>query len=210
MPNRLPNAPVLALDIDGTTGDYHGHFTRFAEMYIGRTLSPDWKPEYKGKFHKALGISKTKYRECKLAYRQGGMKRSMPVFLGAHELTVSMRKAGVQIWICTTRPYLRLDNIDPDTRHFFRRNGIQFDGVIYGERKYQDLVKIVGTHRVIGVLDDLPEQIESATRLGLPAVMRSGPHNEWWRVDHPDQQCVATLYDAHRIFKKMLADWRES
>ena len=30
-----PVAPVVAIDIDGTLGDYHQHFIEFAEQWLG-------------------------------------------------------------------------------------------------------------------------------------------------------------------------------
>lgn len=178
---RFLDKPVVALDIDGTLGDYHGHFTRFAEQWCGRDMpQPDLNtngiPLYKW-----LGMSKSTYRQCKLAYRQGGMKRSMPAYEGASELTHELRKGknGAEVWIATTRPYLRLDNIDPDTRHWLRRNKIQFDGVLFGEHKYRDLKRILGD-RVLFVVDDLPEMITQADRIGLDAILRLQPYNEGW------------------------------
>ena len=179
--------PVVALDIDGTLGDYHGHFTRFAEQWTGRPM-PDPAAINPGlPLHRHLGMAKSTYRACKLAYRQGGMKRSMPVYPGAADMIREFRKAGADVWICTTRPYLRLDNIDPDTRHWLRRNHIQYDGVLFGERKYRDLARIVGADRVVAVLDDLVDMVEQADRLGMPAYLRDQPYNryteDWPRVD---------------------------
>lgn len=176
--------PVVALDIDGTLADYHGWFTRFASLWTGRempgpNLNTGGIPLYRW-----LGMSKVNYRQCKLAYRQGGMKRSMPCYVGASELTRYIRRNGCQVWICTTRPYLRLDNIDPDTRHWLRRNRIQYDAVIFGDHKYRDLVKIVGAERVLMVVDDLPPMCEQALSLGLPTVIRDQPYNRNWNNDH--------------------------
>lgn len=169
--------PVVALDIDGTLGDYHGHFLRFASAWYGRPM-PDPSDINPGlPLHKFMGTSKHTYRQCKLAYRQGGQKRSMPAYVGARELTVSLRNRGVEVWICTTRPYLRLDNIDPDTRHWLRRNRIQFDAVIWGEHKYRTLAKSVGAERVVAVLEDLPGLCAQASRLGLPTLLRDQPYN---------------------------------
>ena len=89
---------------------------------------------------------------------------------------------GAEVWITTTRPYLRLDNVDPDTRHFLRRNRIQYDGLLYGEDKYKRLAKIVGADRIIMVLDDLPEMIEQARSIGLPTLMKAQPYNAHWRM----------------------------
>jgi hypothetical protein len=184
------NKPIIACDIDGTVGDYHKHFTRFAEQWTGRTMPGPQDINPGLPLHKHLGMSKATYRECKLAYRQGGMKRSMPVYPGSPEAIRDWRKMGSEVWITTTRPYLRLDNIDPDTRHFLRRNGIQYDGILYGADKYRKLVSIVGADRIIMVLDDLPEMIDQAQGLGLPTFMKDQPYNQhyhhktkvfgWW------------------------------
>jgi hypothetical protein len=168
--------PIIALDIDGTLGDYHGHFTRFAEQWCGRPM-PDPAANTSGvPLYHWLGMSKSTYRQCKLAYRQGGLKRSMPCYPHAAEMCYSLRRKA-KVWICTTRPYLRLDNIDPDTRHWLRRNHITFDGVLFGHQKYRDLVKIVGPENVAAVFDDLPEMIAVARQVKVPAFIRTQPYN---------------------------------
>jgi FMN phosphatase YigB (HAD superfamily) len=200
------NGPVVAIDLDGTLGDYHAHFLRFAEAWYGRPM-PDPRDINPGlPLHRFMQTSKSTYRQCKLAYRQGGLKRSMPCYPGAAELCRSVRKMGAELWICTTRPYLRLDNIDPDTRHFLRRNGIAaYDGLIYGPSKYRDLARIVGPERVAAVLDDLPELVESAERLGLQTILRDQPYNRHyehvWRV--------ADLEDAQRVVSMLIQKWKE-
>lgn len=196
--------PIVALDIDGTMGDYHQHFLTFAEGWLGRRM-PDPLDINPGlPLHKFMGVSKATYRACKLAYRQGGLKRSMPVDPGASELTHYIRKRHCEVWICTTRPYLRLDNIDPDTRHWLRRNHIQYDGILYGHNKYRDLVRTVGRDRVLFVVDDLPEMAEQALNLGLPAYLRDRPYNRHAkdipRVPYMD---FVRLY----TFPAMLNDW---
>lgn len=194
------DAPVVALDIDGTLGDYHSHFIRFAEQWLGRDV-PDPTVTTGGiPLYKYLGISKATYRQCKLAYRQGGLKRSMPVYPGASDLTHYIRSKGVQVWICTTRPYLRLDNIDPDTRHWLRRNKIQYDAVLYGDHKYRDLKKAVNG-KVMFVVDDLPEMLKQASGLGMMTVLRDQPYNRQY-ID-----ANALAYDMHDI-KELFIKWR--
>lgn len=173
-----PDAPIVALDIDGTLGAYHAHFTKFCGEWTGKAMPPVEEPTGGVPFHKHLGISKTTYRRVKLAYRQGGLKRSMPVYHGAGALTRVIRDAGCQVWITTTRPYLSLDNIEPDTKHWLRvRAEAQYDNVLFGEHKYRDLVKAVGRDRVVMVIDDLPEMINQACDLGLRAYIRTQPYN---------------------------------
>lgn len=184
-PRVHPHAPVVALDIDGTLGDYHTHFTRFAEQYLQRRLHAVWDPAHEGEFSEALGLDKATYRDIKLAYRQGGMKRSLPMFYGSDEMVRAIRDQNYQVWICTTRPWLRLDNIDKDTAFWLEHNGIQFDGVLFGEEKYEDLVDIVGVDRVVCAVDDLPEQVVKADMLGINVALRSGDHNLYWEPNPP-------------------------
>lgn len=170
--------PVIGLDIDGTLGDYHGHFLRFAEGWFGRRLPSPEETNPGLPLHRFMKVTKRDYRECKLAYRQGGLKRTMPAYPGAAALTNYVRILGAEVWICTTRPWQRLDNIDPDTREWLRRNKIEYDYVLYGEDKYEELERQVGKDRVIAVVDDLPEMILEAARLELgPRYLRDQPYN---------------------------------
>jgi len=177
-----PHAPVLALDIDGTLGDYYEHFRWFAELYLQRPIHINWEFSDTAEFSEALGLPKEVYRQIKLAYRQGGMKRSLPIFTDSRKLVETVRNEyGVQVWIATTRPWQRLDNIDPDTQFWLQHNIGRVDGVIYGEDKYLDLVDIVGKNRIVGVVDDLPENVVAAQALGLRAMLRVGGHNKAFR-----------------------------
>lgn len=205
-----PDAPVVALDIDGTSGEHHAHFIRFAELWVGRDLPS--VTAYTGgvPFHKYLGISRSTYNKVKLAYRQGGMKRSMPVYEGIGEFSKYIRRNGCQVWICTTRPYLRLDNIDPDTRHWLtKRAHITYDGLLYGPHKYVDLARAVGRERVVMVYDDLPALVAQAYGVGLPVALRKQPYNAYWdgSVAVPRVSNVTEMRD---VFDAALAAWKEA
>ena len=200
-----PDAPLVALDLDGTLGDYHRHFERFAQMWTGRDIV--WDPEIVGPFYKQLGMSKAVYRQCKLAYRMGGMKRSIPMFEGADELSRAIRGAGAAIAACTTRPYLAMSTIDLDTQHWLKRNGIQVDHILYGEHKYRDLVKSVGSNRVVCALDDDLSQLGIATRLGVTPILRRNEANKgyeqelgrWFVSDlHQAQEVILHLIEQHK------------
>lgn len=182
--------PVVALDIDGTLGNWHDDFLSFAWRWLyGREarLHEGWFLLRDGRsMARHMGITQQRYREVKLAYRQSGLKRDLQPFPGARTLVHNVRAAGAEVWVCTTRPYLRLDNIDPDTREWLDRNGMEVDGVIFGDGKYRDLVQLVGKDRVVGVLDDLPEMVQQAQQQGLPAMLIQRHHNqEEWH----DEQC---------------------
>ena len=170
--------PIVAVDIDGTLADYHGWFLKFASDYLGKPM-PDADAMNPGlPLHQFMGLDKETYRAVKLAYRQGGFKRTMPAFPGASDLTREIEAAGAEVWICTTRPYLRLDNIDPDTREWLERNDIQYTALTYGDNKYENLVEYVGRDRIVAVVEDLPEQIEKARALGLNLYVPDRPYNK--------------------------------
>lgn len=200
--------PVVAFDIDGTLGDYHGHFTKFCGVYWDREYGDH---PYTGlvEFEDWLGITKQQYREAKLAYRQGGMKRSLPIYPETRTVVQDCREAGAEVWIATTRPWQRLDNIDPDTRFWLARHNIHVDGMLYGDDKYGQLCQAVDRERIVAVVEDLPSQVNIARGLGLPVILRENHHNfsvsgnyqpkgslavcgEWaaaraihWNMDHP-------------------------
>lgn len=202
--------PVVALDIDGTLGDYHGHFLRFAEGWLGREMPDPSEINMGLPLHKFMRVSKARYRECKLAYRQGGLKRSMPVYPGAAQLTRALRRNGAQVWICTTRPYLRLDNIDPDTKEWLRRNRIQYDAVLFGEDKYHELARQVPPERIIAVADDLPEYAEAAENLGIgPIYLRDQPYNAITPAEFRGWNRFDSCFDLRDELVKRVREWKK-
>lgn len=174
MYRQLP--PIVALDIDGTIGVYHEHFRQFASEWVGRSLPGGYDGSIP--FHKWLGLSKATYRQAKLAYRRGGIKRSMPHYTGSREFSVAVRRAGALVFVCTTRPFLAYDNIEPDTVHNLRRHGVQHDYLLSGEHKYRDLCKTVNKKQIVMVLEDQDDMLSQALSLGLPAVRMRHAHND--------------------------------
>jgi hypothetical protein len=161
--------PIVACDIDGVLGNYHSHFHKFMAGYLG--LTPSQLGRLNGfdgtishrEWMEACGVSTEEFRAIKLAYRQGSQKRTMPPFLGAVE-TLKRLKANtsIELWLTTTRPYLRLDNIDPDTRYWVEKFSIPFDYMLYDEYKYPKLAERVDPHRVVAVIDDEEEMLRQA------------------------------------------------
>lgn len=178
--------PVVALDIDGTLGDYHGHFLKFAEGYFGREFVSAEAINPGRKLWEHMRVPVEDYRSAKLAYRQGGLKRTMPCLGGASEVIRRVRaELGAQVWVCTTRPYSRLDNVDPDTQEWLRRNGIEYDALLYDpvldkNGKYGELQRQAGS-RVAVIAEDLPEQVMSARMhfsiKSAPILLRDQPYN---------------------------------
>lgn len=195
--------PVVAVDIDGTLGDYHEHFYKFAVGWLGKVPPNE-------EFRDNLGLDLRTYRQIKLAYRQGGMKRTMPVFFQAQVVTDTARKEGAEIWVTTTRPYNRLDNVDPDTQHWLDRHHVVYDHMLYDPDKYEELYKIVGPERVCAVLEDLPDQAERAARLfGHEAVLLryNGYSND--SVSRSHYRTFRRMPDAADVIRAKIRKWYE-
>lgn len=176
--------PVVAVDIDGTIADYHRHFLNFLESYLGEEpLDPF--PSYDGTLSfkvwcmKEYGIDEADWSKIKLAYRQGGQKRNMPIFSWAQPMIYFIRAAGAELWITTTRPYQRLDNIDPDTQAWLDRYHVEYDGLIYDKYKYRMLAEQVDPARVVAAVDDLYDKyLEAASIFGQAApILKLGEYN---------------------------------
>lgn len=205
-----PITPVVAVDIDGTLGDYHGHFTQFAEDYVGRPLKESYNGSgpYKDWFCAINGISYQIWHDIKLAYRQGGMKRCMPVYSHAAEMCQDIKNAGAELWLTTTRPYIRHDSVDPDTREWLRRNNIPYDYLVYDGNKYKKLHDIVGDYRVCAVLDDLIEEVYAAMAIfgsSVP-ILRNNSYNS--AVSFPNscrslEEATLALQDRIEIWKEL-------
>lgn len=200
-------SPVVAIDIDGTLAEYHDHLHMFMTYYFGRRLPMGWQGE-PDEWQDYLGISTAEYREAKLAFRQGGFKRWMPIRRGAEELCDAARRLGAEIWITTTRPWMRLDSVDPDTREWLRRNRIQFDHLLYDDHKYRVLADLVGRERVVFVLDDLAEMYDESVEVMNPGVtfLVERTHN---RAVRGERLSVPSLWDASEQMGINIREWRK-
>lgn len=201
-----PVTPVVVLDIDGTLGNWHQQWFSFAALWFGmEDQLPRWLT-YDGaqEVNEFMGVTKDQYRSAKLAFRQGGFKRWMPVFKEAPGFVAMLREGGAEVWLATTRPWMRLDNTDPDTREWLMRQGILYDGLIYDENKFDELLKIVDRQRVVAVLDNEGEQYDRAARAGLLPILRRTSFNRG--VDRP---YVAQHFgEAFMMIDTALQAWR--
>lgn len=197
--------PVVAIDIDGTLGDYHGSLFDFAQKFLGTTFHHLAEFDGTQEISDFLGLTKEEYRVMKLAYRQGGQKRMMPVFTGVYNLMWEMAKLEVEIWITTTRPWQRFDSTDPDTRHWLDRNKIPWDHLLFDDDKYKVLCDVVDPARVVGVLDDLAHNYDRAEELGLPVLLAKTQYN---RAVHREFE-VANLFVATDVLVEKVEAWQK-
>src|SRR5207237_8921310 len=100
----------------------------------------------------------------------------------------------------------RLDNIDPDTRHWLKRNRIAFDHAIYSEHKYKELGQLVDRERVVAVLDDLGEMYDEAAeqfRDDVPILKRSR-----YNADVDRRYVVEDIGAAELLIRARVEQWR--
>lgn len=167
---------VVAVDIDGTMAPYHRTYRDFVQKYDdpNRAMPVEW--DGIGEFRDALGLTKEEHHERKLAFRAGGFKRWMRSYPYARSMMCDLRSLKLEVWVTTTRPWMRMDNIDKDTIEWLRRNEIPYDHLLFDEDKYGKLCELVDPARIIAVLDDEEEQRDRCAELRLPFVLR---RTEW-------------------------------
>jgi hypothetical protein len=208
---QTPILPVVALDIDGTLGDYHAHINEFARNWFGpdRAIAAGYAPVYDGTrphrdwFTEAYECDVTTFRQVKLAYRQGGWKRTMPPFPGARSLVSDLREIA-EVWLTTTRPWDRYDRIDPDTKEWCRRNRIEFDALLFDEDKVEVLMERAG-ERVCFFLDDEVEQLDLAeAQWPGSTVLRSTQYNRGIRYP----VMARGMDEAREMAKAHITDWQ--
>lgn len=203
--------PVVAIDIDGTLADYHSHFLDFAWMWIGRSHGDfppyDGDEPFRDWFCRTHGVDVTTFRAIKLAYRQGGMKRTQPLIFGAKQLVETLHQQA-EVWLTTTRPHDRFDRVDPDTREWLKRNGIKFHGLLYSGDKMSELAEMVDRQRVVAVLDDQEDVLMDAASLGLGQPIKAETkYNKAW---HWNNWTAKSLTEAYNMINVLVEGWTRS
>jgi hypothetical protein len=208
--------PVVAVDVDGCISEYHNSLRDHCVRYWNLSPHPcefgSWNGI--GNFEDWIGITNAQYREAKLAYRQGGYKRWSPVYEGLDSL-VSMishlkEQFLLEVWVTTQRPWLRLDNVDPDTRFWLDKHFPDYDHLLYHDQKYTELAGRVEADRVVAVVDDLPEMVaQAAGAFGSKVpLMIHRPHNS---LAHPSVPRVENLEAfAERLHERTTKWWERN
>ena len=159
---------IVGIDIDGVLGEYHEWFLKYTDNEFGL--------KYKtiDELKKAIGTKNYEY--IKSMYRQSGVKAGMPARPGASELTHKLKEMGYQIIILTARPYKKYTRIYSDTLEFLKRNGIQFDAIIWDEVKH---VKIIREFPDLEfMIEDTPSIANEVADEGYKVFMPTNPNNE--------------------------------
>lgn len=198
--------PVVALDIDGTSANWHASFLQFLESYLGVSEESWWDYNGQGELSEWLMLDKRTYQEAKLAFRSGGFKRWMEPREGLGGFVDTCNRLGCDLWITTTRPWLRLDNMDPDTREWLRRNEVPYKGLLYDDAKYEQLCEAVDRDRVVLVLEDQSDQYQSARAVGLPVALMG---SNWNRYYWAGKTVVQGFGAANAMLERNMILWRD-
>lgn len=203
--------PVVAIDIDGTLADYHAHFTWFSGSFLDRSIPErtfyTGAEPYKLWWCRTFKADPSTFHAVKLAYRQGGMKRTQPTFNGAAALVEGLRHRGAEVWLTTTRPHERYDRVDPDTREWMRRRGIEADALLFSENKMSELEARVGRQRVVAVVDDLVDVLRDAESQGWTPILRRTKYNRNVEWGGP---FVLSLHDAYDEITPLIEAWERN
>ena len=164
-------------------------------------------------FSDYLGIEKEEYRRIKLAYRQGGLKRSMPVYHDMVRVVQESHALGYEIWLTTTRPWQSHNNIHPDTKFWLERANLDgiYHHMLFDEDKYQILANAVDPGRVLAVVDDLPEQWDAAVvAFGYDVpLLKATTYNKWFSSNHlKANACNAAMLSAQLYLRSQ--EWHKT
>lgn len=203
--------PIMVWDIDGTLTRYHSDLGEFLVRYYNLPYAlmragAEWDGE--GNFEDQFGLTQTEYRAGKLAFRQGGHKRVATTWQDGGLMAVQeLAERGVETWYATTRPWARLDNVDPDTKFWIKRHHLPIDGILFDDDKYETLIaNHVDPERIIGIVEDLPEQYDAADRLGLPVMQVARAHNSGRSGNRPRR---GNMRQVRQWALQNLQDWNE-
>lgn len=186
---RGADKPIIALALDGSLADTHGHFLRFAALYFGKQLASPHETNPGLKPWHFLKITRAQFDDCWLAYELGAMKRSAPCLEGASAVTARLQRDGCEVWLTTARrTSASIDRVDADTLEWIRRNGIKYDALIYEPRQLRNKYKYLRDQLrddkrvILGCAEDVPEQALWATKmLDVPVWMRNSPNNQVYK-----------------------------
>ena len=124
---------IAAIDIDGVIADWEKGYINFIwenTMFVPKST----------KLAKAE-IPKQLMMETKEKFRLSGKKRDLELIPGAKEFIDWLKDQGYYVILLTARPYKEYSRIYSDTLHWLKKNNIQYDLIIWNEKKEDFLMK---------------------------------------------------------------------
>lgn len=166
---------VVGVDIDGVLADYPRSFVDFINQELGTNYTMDMIDSYD--IYGCLGIPTEVGMKLKDKYRQTGQKRFIPVCEGAKEMLTWLREQGYKIMLLTARPYKQYKRIFADTMEWLENNNLPYDSIIFDEKKEERLIREFGKDRIEFFIDDVVDNANTISRLGVPCYLITRPYN---------------------------------
>lgn len=124
---------VCVFDIDGVLNYYPKTWVDFVNEETGSNFE-------------SLNIMKDnlsyrQYKALKEKYRISGVKENLDIRFRAKEAIDGLRELGYKIIIISARPVTKYSTLYKQTVNWLTKNGIEFDNLIFSERKQFEVIK---------------------------------------------------------------------
>jgi hypothetical protein len=117
--------PCAVFDLDGVLSDYPAYWVWFANDILGTHFS-----SLDGL---RSGIPVERYKALKERFRASGVRKWMPVKLGAKTVFDKLKQAGFLVCVMTARK--KTPSIEEDTLDWFGKNGLMPDEIVWDNDK---------------------------------------------------------------------------
>jgi uncharacterized HAD superfamily protein len=168
---------VAGIDIDGVLNYYPQPWVDF----INKWLDTDFKDLNEVK----ANVPYQKYRDIKYEYRESGVKQKLKVRAGARELLQALKDRGYTNLILTSRPFNKHKTLFKQTTEWLRLGKLPYDGIIFGENKYQEILQKVPN--LAFMIEDHRYYANMIAKWGYPVFLVDSPYNQGELVHGPGE-----------------------
>lgn len=160
------------IDIDGVLADYRRgllywirqSWPTLAQKANAHVMRNDtWIDD------KTMGVPFRTWLELLEMFRMSGGKQAIPLFDGASDMVMEIRKRGMGVVLLTSRPIDLYSNIYRDTIEWLRNNQIQHDLLLWSKSKAEMVHKMRLIDTAAFAIDDEFKHIEEYDRLCIPS-----------------------------------------
>jgi uncharacterized HAD superfamily protein/NTP pyrophosphatase (non-canonical NTP hydrolase) len=167
---------IAGIDIDGVLGDYPRSFVEFINEQLGTTY--DYRTVKSYDVGAALGLPPEVSASLKHMYRETGQKRFIPVIEGAKQFLDELKYMGYIVVLLTSRPYQQYKRIYGDTQYWLAEGKLQYDAILWDERKGERLIQEFGRDKVEFFVDDVGNFANGISDAGMKCYLINKPYNE--------------------------------
>lgn len=159
---------ICAIDIDGCLNYYPDPWVEF--------LNKKLCTKYKNLNETKRDIPYQLYKDLKYEYRESGVKATLKSRAGASELTKKLKELGYTIMILTARPFDEHKTLFKQTVDFLNLRKIQYDGIIFGEKKYVEVLMRAPNLRFM--IEDHRYNANTVAKWGYPVFLVDNQYNQ--------------------------------